>query len=64
MTNIPKLQLNQTIAAAFLPPREIDGQLSEAMYLGSNERSEAIGTYLTPNQVNLKEVNGILHQLV
>jgi predicted RNA-binding protein with EMAP domain len=64
MTNILKLQTNQTIAAAFLPPREIDGQLSEAMYLGSEERTEKIGTYLAPNQVNLKEVNGILHQLL
>ena len=64
ITNFPKLKPNQTIAAAFLPPREIDGQLSEAMYLGSEERTEKIGSYLAPNQVDLKEVNGILHQLI
>ena len=64
MTNIPKIRQNQAIAAAFLPPREIDGQLSEAMYLGSEERTEKVGTFLKPNQVNLKQVNGILHQLL
>ena len=64
LTNIFELRTNQNFAVAFLPPREIDGQLSEAMYLGNEERSEEAGTFLAPNQVNLKEVNAILHQFI
>ena len=64
MTNILELRTNHNFAVAFLPPTEIDGQLSEAMYLGNEERLEEAGTFLAPNQVNLKEVNAILHQFI
>ncbi len=64
MTNLVNLRSNQNVAAAFLPPREIGGKLSEAMYIGSEERKEDAGVVLSPEQVDLTEVNAILHQLI
>ncbi len=64
MTNLLNLQSNRNLAAAFLPPREIGGRLSDAMYLGNNEYKEEAGTFLNPAEVNLREVNAILHQLI
>jgi len=64
MTNLLNLQSNRNLAAAFLPPREIGGQLSDAMYLGNDEYEEEAGTFLNPAEVNLREVNAILHQLI
>ncbi len=64
MTNMLNLQSNRNLAAAFLPPREIGGQLSDAMYLGNEEYEEEAGTFLNPDDVNLREVNAILHQLL
>jgi len=64
MTNMLDLQSNRNLAAAFLPPLEIGGQLSDAMYLGNDEYEEEAGTYLNPAEVNLHEANAILHQLI
>ena len=64
MTNMLNLQSNRNLAVAFLPPREIGGQLSDAMYLGDEEYDQEAGTFLNPNDVNLREVNAILHQLL
>ena len=64
MTNMLNLQSNRNLAAAFLPPREIGGQLSDAMYLGNEEYEEEAGAFLNPVDVNLREVNAILHQLL
>jgi len=64
MTNMLNLQSNRNLAAAFLPPQEIGGQLSDAMYLGNNEYEKEAGTFLNPAEVNLREVNAILHQLI
>ncbi|MHA2165136.1 MAG: hypothetical protein ACXAAT_04660 [Candidatus Hodarchaeales archaeon] len=64
MTNMLNLQSNCNLAAAFLPPREIGGQLSDAMYLGNEEYEEEAGALLNPVDVNLRDVNAILHQLL
>ena len=64
MTNMLDLQSNRNLAAAFLPPHEIGGQLSDAMYLGNEEYEQEAGTFLNPADVNLREVNAILHQLL
>ena len=64
MTNMLNLQSNRNLAAAFLPPQEIGGQLSDAMFLGDTEFKVEAGTFLNPNEVNLREVNAILHQLI
>ena len=62
ITNMLNLQSNRNLAAAFLPPREIGGQLYDAMYLGDEEYEEEAGAFLNPDEVNLREVNAILHQ--
>jgi predicted RNA-binding protein with EMAP domain len=64
LTNILDLRTNQNVGIAFLPPREIGGKLSEAMYIGSEEREEEAGVFLSPSKVDLSEVNAILHQLI
>ncbi|MHA1227770.1 MAG: hypothetical protein ACTSPV_13570, partial [Candidatus Hodarchaeales archaeon] len=64
MTNMLNIHPNVNLAAAFLPPAEVGGIVSEVMYLGANERQEAIGTILHPKDVNLKEVNAIIHSLI
>jgi predicted RNA-binding protein with EMAP domain len=50
------------VAAAFLPPREVGGEISEAMYLGPEKCSEPVGTHLTPTQVDAREAASILHE--
>ncbi|MHA1971624.1 MAG: hypothetical protein ACTSW1_01455 [Candidatus Hodarchaeales archaeon] len=64
VTNMLDVHPNINLAAAFLPPAEVGGVVSEAMYLGADERKEDIGTILQPESVNLKEVNAILHSLI
>ncbi|MHA2154658.1 MAG: hypothetical protein ACXABU_04910 [Candidatus Hodarchaeales archaeon] len=64
LTNILDLRPNRNVGVAFLPPREIGGKLSEAMYIGSEEREEEAGVFLTPREVDLSEINAILHQLI
>lgn len=64
MTNILDLRPNRNLGVAFLPPREIGGKLSEAMFLGSEERDEEAGVILSPSQVDLSEVNAILRHLI
>ncbi len=64
MTNILDLRPNRNFGVAFLPPREIGGKLSEAMYIDSEEREEEAGALLAPNQVDLRGVDAILHQLI
>ncbi|MHA2305458.1 MAG: hypothetical protein ACXACU_08700 [Candidatus Hodarchaeales archaeon] len=63
MTNLVDIRNNINLAAAFLPPMEVGGKISQAMYLGLDERSEDAGSIVNPASVNLKEVNAILHQL-
>jgi predicted RNA-binding protein with EMAP domain len=50
------------LAVAFLPPREVGGEISEAMYLGDEPRSEPPGTFLTDEQVDAREAESILHE--
>jgi predicted RNA-binding protein with EMAP domain len=61
MTNIPKIQAGDVLAVAFLPPREVGGEVSEAMYLGEERRKEPPGTLLDENDVDAREASGILH---
>ncbi|NHJ02717.1 MAG: hypothetical protein EAX86_11310 [Candidatus Heimdallarchaeota archaeon] len=64
MTNLFTIKPNINLVAALLPPAEIGGYISEAMYLGLEERTEAAGTILLPHQINYKEVNAVLHQII
>lgn len=62
VTNLTDVETNTRLAAAFLPPREIGGTVSEAMFLGSGRREEAPGTVLSEDQVETKEAAGILYE--
>jgi predicted RNA-binding protein with EMAP domain len=62
MTNLLEIKPNINLAAAFLPPVEVGGEISEAMYLGLEERTEEAGHILMPTEANLNEVNAFLHQ--
>jgi predicted RNA-binding protein with EMAP domain len=62
MTNIPGMRSGTILAVAFLPPREVGGEVSEAMYLGDEPRAENPGTFLTDEQVDAREANSILHE--
>jgi predicted RNA-binding protein with EMAP domain len=64
MTNLIGIKPNHNLAAAFLPPIEVGNQLSEAMFLGLEEREEQAGEYLNPAKAPLKEINAILHQVL
>ena len=57
----PLLRRGDVLAVAFLPPREVGGSVSEAMYLGSESRSEAPGTVLAEEAVDAREAASILH---
>lgn len=61
MTNLKGVTANTRLAAAFLPPREIGGIVSEAMFLGDGKRTEDVGTLLAEDQADAKEAAGILY---
>lgn len=62
VTNIPGVHAGQVRAVAFLPPREIGGAVSEAMYLGDDPRTEPPGAILDETQVDAREAASILHE--
>jgi len=64
VTNLSDVTTNSELAAAFLPPREIGGTVSEAMFLGSGKRTEAPGTLLNEDQIDPKEAASILFDSV
>ncbi len=64
VTNLTGVETDSKLAVAFLPPREIGGTVSEAMFLGSGKRTEAAGTVLSEEQVDAKEAASILFEEV
>ena len=64
VTNLKGVSSNTRLAAAFLPPREIGGEVSEAMFLGGGERNESPGTRLGEDAVDAKEVVAVLYEEV
>lgn len=64
VTNLTGVETDSKLAVAFLPPREIGGTVSEAMFLGGGKRTEAPGTMLSEEQVDAKEAAGILFEEV
>jgi predicted RNA-binding protein with EMAP domain len=62
VTNIPGVKVGDSLAVAFLPPREVGGEVSEAMFLGDEKRREAPGTRLTEAQVDAREAAEIVHE--
>jgi len=64
VTNLTGVKTNSRLAAAFLPPREIGGTVSEAMFLGSGLRTEATGTVLDDQQADAREAAAILYDEV
>jgi predicted RNA-binding protein with EMAP domain len=62
VTNLTDVATNSRLAVAFLPPREIGGTVSEAMFLGSGKRTETPGTVLSEEQVDAKEAADILYE--
>ena len=64
VTNMMNVSNDTVLAVAFLPPREIGGTVSEAMFLGSGERAEKPGTLLSEEQVDAKEAASIMYDEV
>jgi predicted RNA-binding protein with EMAP domain len=62
VTNIPGVKVGDTLAVAFLPPREVGGKVSEAMFLGGEKRKEVAGSRLGVEEVDPREAAGILHE--
>jgi predicted RNA-binding protein with EMAP domain len=62
VTNIPGVRVGDVMAVAFLPPREVGGDISEAMFLGEEKRGEEPGTHLTAEQVDTRDAAGIMHE--
>jgi predicted RNA-binding protein with EMAP domain len=61
VTNLSGVRSGDVLGAAFLPPREVGGEVSEAMYLGADRRGEAAGTVLSEHDADAREVATILH---
>jgi predicted RNA-binding protein with EMAP domain len=64
VTNLTDVATGSKLAVAFLPPREIGGIVSEAMFLGSGKHTENTGTILSEENVDAKEAAGILYMEV
>ena len=62
VTNMTAVEKNDKLAVAYLPPREIFGTVSEAMFLGSEKRPEDPGTLLSDDQVDTREAASILYK--
>jgi predicted RNA-binding protein with EMAP domain len=61
VTNLTDVETHSKLAAAFLPPREIAGTVSEAMFLGSGKQTGNPGTILGEEQVDAKEAAAVLY---
>lgn len=61
VTNMGSIAAGNCHAVAFLPPAEVGGSVSEAMFLGDDRRSEAAGTVLGENAVDAREAASVLH---
>jgi predicted RNA-binding protein with EMAP domain len=61
VTNLSGISPGDVLAVAFLPPREVGGITSEAMYLGGEKRPEPPGTILGEDRVDAREAAGVLH---
>jgi len=64
VTNLAGVATRHRLAAAFLPPREVGGVVSEAMFLGDRDRLEAVGTLLDSDREDVKEAVAILYEEV
>lgn len=64
MTNLTTIKPNLKLAVSFLPPTEVAGEISEAMFLGLEERIEPVGSFLNPKEFDLKDINAILFKLI
>jgi len=61
VTNLPGIRPGDVLAVAFLPPREVGGEASEAMFLGAGRRPEPTGSILAEESVDAREAASILH---
>ena len=61
VTNLSGVGMDSHLAVAFLPPREIGGTLSEAIFLGEENRPEPAGTVLAEEDADTREAAGILY---
>jgi len=61
VTNLSGIAPGDVLAVAFLPPREVGGTTSEAMYLGGEKRPEPPGTTLGEDRVDARDAAGVLH---
>jgi predicted RNA-binding protein with EMAP domain len=62
VTNMGTIAAGNRHAVAFLPPAEVAGTASEAMFLGDERRSEAAGTVLGEDAVDAREAASVLHE--
>ncbi len=61
VTNIPGLDSGDGLAAALLPPAQVGGVISEAMFLGAGKIDEPAGDILDVDGLDTKEADGILY---
>ena len=64
MTNQTMIKSNLKLAVSFLPPTEVAGEISEAMFLGLKERIEVVRSILNSKEIDLREINAILFKLI
>jgi predicted RNA-binding protein with EMAP domain len=62
VTNMPGVEAGQVLGAAFLPPAQLAGTTSEAMFLGKEVRTEPPGTYLGEGEVDARDASSCLHE--
>jgi predicted RNA-binding protein with EMAP domain len=60
VTNLEGLATGDTLRAALLPPAQVGGIWSEAMFLGDEKVEVESGTLLDPAEFDTKEADGIL----
>jgi predicted RNA-binding protein with EMAP domain len=64
VTNIVGVSSGMTVGVAILPPAEVGGVISEAMFLGKEEVQGEPGQPIDDDAVDTKEVESILYQIL
>ncbi|MFW9914158.1 MAG: hypothetical protein ACFFGZ_00985 [Candidatus Thorarchaeota archaeon] len=62
VTNLIHVKAGMTLAIALVPPSEVGGVISEAMFVSDTVRPEPIGTILNEKDLNIRPIEGILRE--
>ena len=64
VTNLPGIVSGRSVGVAILPPVEVGGVVSEAMFLGGEEVDGDAGSIIEDDMVDTREIESILYSIL